>query len=331
MTNINLGGTIRDLRKQKGITQETLAAALSVTPQAVSKWESGVSYPEMTMIPMIAGYFEVSLDTLFDYDVRKVKTHIQNILQEAGKYFFDDPPRYGDTVRAALADNPGSEDLLIALLDHYEYILRNFDDVTHLDEMIDIAHQLISSSRDFVKVCDAKDNLAAAYLKKGNYDKAKEILETLPKAICLRDDYMSFRLSGQDKIDAARRAKKYHLQDLYLACWEEGNGLYKTGEYEKALHAYNHGLTALTVFMVPGGVAEGAYLWNGMQTFHYGFHLCRAGCLKKLGRAEECPAEVETAYRIVSTAWSDFEEKTDYYMENFHECLEEFDLKEFWG
>lgn len=329
MTNINLGGTIRELRKQRGLTQETLAAALSVTPQAVSKWESGASYPEMTMIPVIAGYFEVSLDTLFDFDLRKVKTHIRKILDDAGKYFFDDPSLYGDTVRAALADNPGSEDLLIALLDHYEYILRNFDDTTYLDEMIDIAHQLISSSRDFRKVCDAKDNLAAAYLKKGNYDKAKEILKTLPESICLRDDYMSFRLSGKDKIEAAKRAQKYHLQDLYLACWEEGNGWYKEGEYQKALDAFDHGLDTLTTFMIPGGTAEGAYLWRGMQTFHYGFHLCRAGCFKKLSRAGECPGEVALAYEIIRTAWSDFDEKTDYYMENFHDQLKEYDLEEY--
>lgn len=329
MSDINLGGTIRELRKQRGITQETLAAALSVTPQAVSKWESGVSFPDMNMVPLIAGYFEVSLDTLFDFDLRKVKTHIQKILEDAGKYFFDEPARYGNAIRAALAENPGSEDLLIALLDHYEHVLRNFDDTTHLDEMIDIAHQLISSSRDFVKVCDAKDNLAAAYLKKGNYDKAKEILETLPKAVCLRDDYMSFRLSGKDKIDAAKRAQKYHLQDLYLACWEEGNGWYKEGEYQKALDSYNRGLAALTAFMVPGGKAEGAYLWRGMQTFHYGFHLCRAGCFKKLGQLDLCPAEVDRAYEIIRTAWSDFEEKTDYYMENFYDCLREQDLEEY--
>lgn len=329
MTNINLGGTIRDLRKQRNITQETLAAALSVTPQAVSKWESGVSFPDMNTIPLIAGYFEVSLDTLFDFDLRKIKTHIQKILEEAGKYFFDDPPRYGETVRAALTDNPGSEDLLIALLDHYEYILRNFDDITHLDEMIDIAHQLISSSRDFRKVCDAKDNLAAAYLKKGSYNKAKEILESLPQSICLRDDYMSYRLSGKDKIDAAKRAQKYHLQDLYLACWEEGNGWYREGEYEKALDAFDKGLTALTTFIVPGGHAEGAYLWRGMQTFHYGFHLCRAGCFRKLGQTDRCPGEVARAYEIIRTAWSDFEEKTDCYMENFRDQLKEYDLEEY--
>ena len=60
--------------KKKGITQEALASALSVSPQAVSKWESGLTYPDMSMIPIIAGYFEVSLDTLFDYDLKELMT-----------------------------------------------------------------------------------------------------------------------------------------------------------------------------------------------------------------------------------------------------------------
>lgn len=44
MTNINIGNKIREFRKKKGITQEVLASVLSVSPQAVSKWESGVSH-----------------------------------------------------------------------------------------------------------------------------------------------------------------------------------------------------------------------------------------------------------------------------------------------
>ena len=280
----------------------------------------------MAMIPMIAGYFEVSLDALFGYDLRKVRIHIRKILDEAQEYFYDDPARYADTVRAALADNPGNEELLCALLNSYEHTLRNFNDRAHLDEIIDLSYQIISSSRDFAKVCDVKDILSAAYLKMGRYDKAKEILESLPVEVTLKWDAMSFRLSGQDKIDAAREAAKVHLQGLYLACWEEGNGLYAGGEYQAALEAYDRGLTVLTAFLVPGGVAGGAYLWAGMQTFHYGFHLLRAACLKKLGRAEECPGEVARAYEIVSTAWSDFAENTNYYMENFFETLDEYGL-----
>ena len=62
MTNINIGNKIRQLRKKKGITQESLASVLSVSPQAVSKWESGLTYPDVEIIPIIAGYFEVSMD-----------------------------------------------------------------------------------------------------------------------------------------------------------------------------------------------------------------------------------------------------------------------------
>lgn len=51
-------------RKKAGLTQGQLAARLSVTPQAVSKWEKG-SYPDSELLPEIAKTLEVSLDVLF--------------------------------------------------------------------------------------------------------------------------------------------------------------------------------------------------------------------------------------------------------------------------
>ena len=112
MTNINIGNKIRELRKKKGITQEALASVLSVSPQAVSKWESGLTYPDMEMIPVIAGYFEVSMDILFDYDVREMKAKIQKIIDDAWDYLFDDTPKYIEIIKTALLEYPGNEDLL---------------------------------------------------------------------------------------------------------------------------------------------------------------------------------------------------------------------------
>ena len=65
---INLGNKIRELRKKKGITQEQLANALNLSPQAISKWEMGAGYPDVATLPVLAGYFGVSLDAMFDYD-----------------------------------------------------------------------------------------------------------------------------------------------------------------------------------------------------------------------------------------------------------------------
>jgi transcriptional regulator with XRE-family HTH domain len=65
MKEINIAKNISDLRKKKGITQEQLAEALNISPQAVSKWERNTSQPDTQTLPLIANYFHVSIDYLF--------------------------------------------------------------------------------------------------------------------------------------------------------------------------------------------------------------------------------------------------------------------------
>lgn len=60
-----IGKVIKDLRKEKGISQENLAQAMGVSVQAVSKWETQNSYPDIILIPEIAKFFNVSIDYLF--------------------------------------------------------------------------------------------------------------------------------------------------------------------------------------------------------------------------------------------------------------------------
>lgn len=79
---LNLGKRIRGLRHDRGLTQETLAEALGVTSQAVSRWEANGGYPDMEMIPAIANYFGVSIDELFGYSSNR-EEKIKRILAEA--------------------------------------------------------------------------------------------------------------------------------------------------------------------------------------------------------------------------------------------------------
>ncbi len=70
------GNVIKEYRKLRNMTQEELATALLVTPQAVSRWETGVSYPDIAMIPEIVKVLGVSADKLLGCD---------NAAQDAGK------------------------------------------------------------------------------------------------------------------------------------------------------------------------------------------------------------------------------------------------------
>lgn len=61
---LQLDQNLRRLRKEAGITQEQLADKLGVTFQAVSRWENGAAYPDITLLPELAGVFQVTVDTL---------------------------------------------------------------------------------------------------------------------------------------------------------------------------------------------------------------------------------------------------------------------------
>lgn len=65
MKEINLAQNITLLRKRNNVTQEQLAQALNISPQAVSKWETNTSQPDTQTLPLIAEYFHVSIDYLF--------------------------------------------------------------------------------------------------------------------------------------------------------------------------------------------------------------------------------------------------------------------------
>ena len=61
-----IGEKIAELRKQKNMTQEGFGAMLGISAQSVSKWENNVSLPDISLIPIIADTFDISIDELFD-------------------------------------------------------------------------------------------------------------------------------------------------------------------------------------------------------------------------------------------------------------------------
>ena len=87
---MNMGQKIKSLRLGSSMTQEQLAGRLGVSPQAVSKWESGTNMPDVQMLPDLAVTFGVTIDELFDMTASKRLDRIENMLNLDNVRFIPD-------------------------------------------------------------------------------------------------------------------------------------------------------------------------------------------------------------------------------------------------
>lgn len=79
---IKIGAVIKKLRTENNITQETLATAIGVTPQAISRWEAEGGYPDIELLPAIADFFSVSTDQLLGYKLSEREEELASIKKE---------------------------------------------------------------------------------------------------------------------------------------------------------------------------------------------------------------------------------------------------------
>jgi len=103
---IQFGSTLRNLRKEKGLTQEQLAARLNVTFQTISNWERDESWPDLSMLPVLAGFFGVTTDALLAVDKAENERRIQDILDAYDSHKPNTAEEHLPVLRQAVGEFP---------------------------------------------------------------------------------------------------------------------------------------------------------------------------------------------------------------------------------
>ncbi len=85
---MSFGTTIKKLRRNKDMTQEELAEVLSISPQAVSRWETDSAMPDISLLPSLCNFFGVTSDFLLGIDAANRQQQIDKIIAEAEKLSF---------------------------------------------------------------------------------------------------------------------------------------------------------------------------------------------------------------------------------------------------
>ncbi len=178
---MNIGTNIYNLRKEKKLTQAQLAEKLGVTEQAVSKWENGCCMPDVTLFPLIAEIFGVSIDRIFDYHRKSYIEKVEEIMKKAD----NSKNTYGEIeiISEGLKRFPNSPELKIYLAFSLSMLYRVSEDETEKAEAINKAIRLCSevtdTSTDIAQVDSALNMLRRIYCEIGEYQKALETVEKL--------------------------------------------------------------------------------------------------------------------------------------------------------
>ena len=185
---ITIGENIRKMRTEQNITQEQLAEALEVSPQAVSRWENEATYPDITLLPVIAGYFDVTVDELLGVDIERKEEEINKILDEVQKLeHVGKSYEASCLLREKIKEYPNSAELLDSLAGAvYCYY---FQSGVRLDEkefkeyareVVELCKKAMKYTSKPVIIHNCNQLLVYNYFNLEEYDKAKEIAEKLP-------------------------------------------------------------------------------------------------------------------------------------------------------
>ncbi len=101
---MELGKKIRQLRFKANLTQEQLAEKLGIGAQSVSKWENGVTLPDITALPLLADIFGITIDDLFDLTVEQRFNRIENRMDMEEELPQDVFLEYEEFLKAQTAD-----------------------------------------------------------------------------------------------------------------------------------------------------------------------------------------------------------------------------------
>ena len=205
---MNIGQKIKQLRQENDLTQEELAEQLGVNFQAVSRWENSTTYPDITMLPIIASMFNVTVDYLLDMDSYKIKEEIDKIIEQVDLLFNEGKTKEREVIlENALKKYPNNWNIKYRLMGVYFTI--SFTYIEYQEEYeqktIKLANNILEKCLDDSIRYLAMQQLMLIYTGRKELDKAKAIVEKLPNMIVTRDWFWPDVVTGVERIKATQQ------------------------------------------------------------------------------------------------------------------------------
>ncbi|MGB4661084.1 MAG: helix-turn-helix transcriptional regulator [Mobilitalea sp.] len=215
MKEINIAKTLMSKRKEKGINQEELAAYIGVSKASVSKWETGQSYPDITFLPQLATYFNISIDELMGYSPQMTKSDIKKMYHRLSVDFSKKPfeevyAECQELIKKYYSCFPLLLQMVVLLMNHFMLSKDNQSGVLH--EIIVLCNRIKTESIDVWQSKQANSMEALSHLI---LNEPIEVLELLDESIKPRLGEETLLASAYQMLGNTAKAKEALQVSMY--------------------------------------------------------------------------------------------------------------------
>lgn len=209
---MSFGKTIKKLRREREMTQEQLAEVLSISPQAISRWETDMAMPDISLIAPLCNLFDITSDELLGIDHTQKQKKIKSICDIADKY---SQKGYLDEARTILEDGireyPDNIELIYNLMFLSFWQHTSTGDSRYIEETIKLGEHILNKSTEEHQRYGAIQILCYSYRDTGRIDEAVTLANSMPPLCESRECLLSAIYSG----DEAYESKQSEIYSLF--------------------------------------------------------------------------------------------------------------------
>lgn len=184
---MQINEVIHKLRTKQGLTQEQMANYLGVSAPAVNKWERGVTYPDITILPSLARLLDTDLNTLLSFQDELTTKEINVFTEELVSLAKEKGIRTAfERAKKKILEYPNCHELILSVALTLEGLYSMFslpNEADLLPAEIEGFYERAAQSEIPKISSTAKSMLISKYMNQKEYVKAKTLLDTLPDPI----------------------------------------------------------------------------------------------------------------------------------------------------
>lgn len=327
MENLNIAQNIARLRKERKLTQEELADFCMVTKASVSKWEKAMSYPDICLLPKIAGFFDITIDALIGYQACLSREQISAYYEKwskdcAIKPFEEIYEQTKQVIKNYYSCYPLLMEVAVLWLNHYMRVKEVTLQQQILGEIKNVCKRIYEQAQDSFLCTNAKKIESMVYLLE---NKPQEVIETY-EPIFEKGDFLLepniLLIQAYEMVGNIKKADRYNQMTTYMHLVN----LVTYGIHDLFLHQADMERCNTTIQRLEAVCAS--YKMKELNTnlwlqFVYQKAVIYAANGQKEDAVEELNSFIEESIKFIKKG---FEFHGDAYFEQIKDCFEQMKL-----